>query len=66
MTEVELKGWGNSIGVILPAEKLKELGLKKGDKVEIDVIPKKRLNGFGMFKGIGSYDEKEESHEEFW
>ena len=66
MIEVELKEWGNSVGVILPAEKLKELKLKKGDKIEIEIVPKKRIDGFGMFKGIGPYIEEEESHEEFW
>ena len=66
MVELELKEWGNSIGVILPAEKLKELGLKKGDRVEIDLMPKKRLNGFGICKGAAPYVEEEESHEEFW
>ena len=29
MVEVELKEWGNSLGVIVPVEKLKELGLHK-------------------------------------
>ncbi len=51
MVEVELKQWGNSIGVIIPAEKLKELGLHKGDKIEVDILPKKRIDGFGMCKG---------------
>jgi len=66
MVEVELKEWGNSIGVILPAEKLKELGLKKGDKIEVDIMPKKRLDGFGICKGAKPFVEEEESHKEFW
>ena len=33
MVEVELKEWGNSIGVILPIDKIREMGLKKGDRI---------------------------------
>ena len=65
MIEVELKEWGNSIGVILPAERLKELGLRIGDKVEIDVITK-RIDGFGLCKGLKSFVEEDASDEELW
>jgi len=51
MVEVELKEWGNSLGVIVPVEKLKELGLHKGDRIEIDIVHKKKKNGFGICKG---------------
>lgn len=66
MTEVELKEWGNSIGVILPAEKLKELGVRKGDKVDIDLVRKKAVDGFGICKGAESFKEEKEVHKEFW
>ena len=49
--EVELKEWGNSVGVILPAERLKELGLHKGDKVDIEFIAKRKTDGFGICRG---------------
>lgn len=65
MVEVELKEWGNSIGVILPAERLKELDLKKGDKIEVDIIKKKRIDGFGISKGKKPFEEEIESHKEF-
>lgn len=64
--EVELKQWGNSIGAILPIEELKELGLSRGDRVDIDIIKKKRINGFGLCKGAKPFEEEKESHEEFW
>ena len=66
MVEVELKEWGNSIGVIVPAEKLKELGLHSGDKVEIDIVGKKRIDGFGICKGAKPFEEEKEEHREFW
>lgn len=66
MVEVELREWGNSIGIILPSDKLKKLNLHKGDKVEIEIISKKRLNGFGISVGAESFEEEKEVHEEFW
>lgn len=66
MVDVELKEWGNSIGIILPSEKLKEFGLRKGDRIEIDIVMKKRLNGFGIAKGAKPFEEEKEEHGEFW
>jgi len=66
MVEVELKKWGNSIGVILPAEKLKELNLREGDKAEINLVKKEYFNGFGICKGANTFEEAKESHIEFW
>ena len=63
--EVELKEWGNSIGVILPVETLRKLGVDKGDKIEIE-IAKKRIDGFGICKGAKSFEEEKEPHKEFW
>lgn len=66
MVEVELKEWGNSIGVVLPIEKIREMGLRKGDKIEIKICLKKRLDGFGISKNAKPLDEFEEEHVEFW
>jgi antitoxin component of MazEF toxin-antitoxin module len=64
--EVELKEWGNSVGVILPREELRRLGLEKGDSVEIEISLKRRVNGFGIAGGAESFEEEKETHEEFW
>lgn len=66
MVEVELKEWGNSVGVILPSEKLKELGLRKGDKIEINIVIKKKIDGFGISKGAKSFEKEKEGHEDLW
>ena len=66
MVEVELKEWGNSVGVILPREKLKELGLRKGDVIEVDIVLKRRVDGFGLCKGAERFEEEKEEHGEFW
>jgi len=49
--ETEVKTWGNSLGIIIPAEEVKKLKLKKGDRVRVEIIAKKRIDGFGMWKG---------------
>ena len=66
MVEVELKEWGNSIGVILPVEKLRELGLSKGDKIDIDILKKEKVDGFGICKGARSFEEEKEVHRKLW
>ena len=66
MVEVEIKEWGNSMGVILPSEKLKKMGLRKGDRIEIKIVIKKRIDGFGIAKGAIPFEEEKEEHEEFW
>lgn len=51
-SEAKLKAWGNSIGVVLPKEALKEEGLSINDEVEITL--KKKLSplkeAFGKLK----------------
>ncbi|MBI4141832.1 hypothetical protein HY484_02835 [Candidatus Woesearchaeota archaeon] len=66
MVEVELKEWGNSIGVIFPAEKLKELGLQRGDTVDVDIVKKEIIDGFGVCKGAKPFTEEKETHKVFW
>jgi antitoxin component of MazEF toxin-antitoxin module len=66
MVEVELKEWGNSIGVVLPIEKIREMGLRKGDKIEIKISLKKKIDGFGLAKGAKPFEEEKEVHEEFF
>ena len=49
--EAEIKQWGNSLGIIIPAEEVKKLKLNSGDTVKISIIKKKKIDGFGMLKG---------------
>jgi len=64
MAEVVVKSWGNSLGIVLPKELTKHENIKSGDRIKIDIIVKKGLEGFGLLKGLGSYVEDTE-HEEF-
>ncbi len=62
MVEVELKEWGNSTGIILPISTLKKLNLRKGDKVEVEIIKKRIVDGFGICKGAKPFKE-DKDHE---
>lgn len=60
---VEVKKWGNSFGVLIPRETVKKLGLSKGEKVQLDIVPQKRISGFGLAKGAKSFKRQIEERE---
>ena len=64
MMELELKEWGNSTGVIIPVDKLREYGANKGDRLLIEIVGKKKVDGFGIFKGALPLEGEREGHEE--
>ena len=50
-TEVIIKRWGNSVGVVLPKELVEKEKLKEEDKVLIEVVKEANLeNLFGSLK----------------
>lgn len=51
MIEAKIKPWGNSFGIILPKELIKEKQFSKGDTIKLDVFGKKPIDGFGIWKG---------------
>ena len=59
--ETELKRWGNSYGIIIPKDVIREHGLKGGDTIKVDFMGKKKVDGFGLLPEIGRFD-----REEFW
>lgn len=54
---------GGSLVVTIPREVVKEESIQEGELVEIE-IGKVKKSGFGMFRGIGKFTEKE--REEMW
>ena len=48
---VEAKKWGNSIGVVVPANVVKEFDIHPGTAIDVDFKEKRRLDGFGILKG---------------
>ena len=62
--ETEVKAWGNSLGIILPAEKVRELRLRTGDKINVEILAKKRIDAFGIAKGKPPFEEELFEHED--
>lgn len=57
MFDVELKEWGNSYGIRISKTQAKQLGLKKGDTINVDLVKKDfSADGFGIFKGAGPFE----------
>lgn len=65
-TTLEVKQWGNSTGVIIPADITKQLGLRPGDAVEADIVKKERTDFFGIFKGVGPFKREDDEHKDIW
>ncbi len=63
---VELKKWGNSLGVVIPKEKVTELGLSEEDIIDIDILKKEKVSGFGLAKGKKPFVREEAEHEDLW
>ncbi|MFH0715072.1 MAG: AbrB/MazE/SpoVT family DNA-binding domain-containing protein [Candidatus Diapherotrites archaeon] len=58
-----VKKWGNSMGVVIPKEATRKLKLKPGQEVSLEIRPKKYIDGFGMFKGAGTFERDHDDHE---
>ena len=64
---VELKKWGNSLGIIIPRDKVEELGLSEHDIIDLDIVKKERVSGFGIAEGKTPYKrEHDAEHEDLW
>jgi len=59
-SETKLRAWGNSIGVVLPKDALKEENLEVNDEVEIIVKKKSNLlkEAFGKLKNAKAKSNK--------
>ena len=49
-TEVLVKKWGSSLGVVLPKELVKKENLKENEKILVDVV--KEANLGALFKSV--------------
>ncbi|MCL7412592.1 MAG: hypothetical protein M8353_03120 [ANME-2 cluster archaeon] len=64
---VELKRWGNSLGIIIPKDKIEELGLSEHDIIDLDIVKKEKVSGFGIAEGKTPYRrEHADEHEDLW
>ena len=66
-TTVELKKWGNSLGIIIPKDKVEELFLSEHDIIDLDIVKKEKVSGFGIAEGRVPYKrEHPVGHEDLW
>ena len=64
---VELKKWGNSLGIIIPKDKVDELDLSEHDIIDLDIVKKEKVSGFGIAEGRVPYKrEHPVGHEDLW
>ena len=66
MSEIKIKRWGNSLGVIIPHSIIKHEQLNEGDFITIDIFKRKRVDGFGLVKKAPPFEEEDISHGDFW
>ena len=66
MEESKVKQWGNSLGLIIPKEIVKLEDINVGDTVKVEITKEKRIDAFGMFKGMPKFEEEKEEHGELW
>ena len=60
MTETKIKQWGNSLALIIPKEIAKLEDLNVGDTVKVDISKEKRVDAFGMLKGVPRFCKEDE------
>ncbi len=63
MAEIKVKRCGNSLEIIIPCEIAEQQEIKVGDRIELQLVKKKRVSGFGMFKGLALFKRDEKDHE---
>ena len=66
MAEAKIKRWGNSLALIIPKEIVKREDLTEGDMVKLEVSKEKRVDAFGMFKGLPKVIEEKDEHDDLW
>jgi hypothetical protein len=59
---VSVRKWGNSLGILLPKEVVEETDVCEEDIVDIHIVKKKKISGFGLLKGASPFIEEEDSH----
>ncbi|MBE0524247.1 MAG: hypothetical protein IBX40_07945 [Methanosarcinales archaeon] len=63
---VKLKKWGNSLGIVIPKDKIDELGLSEHDLIDIDIMKKEKISGFGIVKARAPFERDHAEHEDLW
>jgi len=64
--EDKARKWGNSLGIVIPSKIAKELNIKEGQPLKIEIKLKQRIDGFGKFKSAKRFKEDSSEHEKYW
>lgn len=59
---VPIRKWGNSLGIVIPKEVVKETEVSEGDFVDVSIVKKRKISGFGMCKRASPFVEDDEEH----
>lgn len=62
----KVKRWGNSLGLLIPRDVVVEKEISENDVVNVHILKKRKVNGFGLCRGKASYREESEAHKEIW
>ena len=60
---VEVKRWGNSLGIVIPKKSAVEMGITVHDHLDIDIVKKEHVNGF---RGKPPFVRDDAEHEDLW
>lgn len=55
LAETKIKRWGNSLAIVIPKESVKEIGLKEGEEISVNLVKKNKVNAFGICKGASPF-----------
>ncbi|MCK5660750.1 MAG: hypothetical protein KAH86_05265 [Methanosarcinales archaeon] len=59
----ELKIWEKSLAIIIPKDKIDELGLSEHDIIDIDIAKKEKVSGFGVARGKAAFQRDRTEHD---
>lgn len=58
----KVKRWGHSLGITIPKHIAKDAGLSEEDIVNVHIVKKKKVSGFGICRGAAPFKEEKERH----
>ncbi len=61
-TTVPVRKWGNSLGIVIPKDMAEEIDVSEGDFVDVSIVKKRKISGFGLCKQASPFAEDEEEH----
>ncbi len=62
----EIKRWGNSLALVIPAESARELELSEGIAVDFQIRKCRRVDSFGILKGKAPFQRERDEHDDLW